>query len=87
MIRRYTHPEMGRVWSDQRKYETWLQVEMAAADAMAREGRARARLDDDLRRCVADAVQGLARGAAGHVDFAQPLGGHAAGCCAVSRIL
>src|SRR5678815_1593096 len=37
MIRRYTHPEMDRIWSDQRKYETWLQVEMAAADAMARE--------------------------------------------------
>jgi adenylosuccinate lyase len=29
---------MGRIWSDQRKYETWLQVEAAAADAMARAG-------------------------------------------------
>src|ERR687893_1601043 len=38
MIRRYTHPEMGRIWSDQRKYETWLQVEIAAVDAMARAG-------------------------------------------------
>jgi adenylosuccinate lyase len=38
MIPRYTHPEMGRIWSDQRKYETWLQVEIAAADAMARAG-------------------------------------------------
>jgi adenylosuccinate lyase len=38
MIGRYTHPEMGRIWSDQRKYETWLQVEIAAADAMARAG-------------------------------------------------
>jgi adenylosuccinate lyase len=38
MIERYTHPEMGRIWSDQHKYETWLQVEMAAADAMARAG-------------------------------------------------
>jgi adenylosuccinate lyase len=38
MIRRYTHPEMGRIWEDQRKYETWLQVEVAAADAMARAG-------------------------------------------------
>jgi adenylosuccinate lyase len=38
MIRRYTHPEMGRIWSDQRKYETWLQVELAAVDAMARAG-------------------------------------------------
>src|SRR5687768_16402775 len=38
MIPRYTNPEMGRIWSDQRKYETWLQVEIAAADAMARAG-------------------------------------------------
>src|SRR5688572_11850329 len=38
MIRRYTHPEMGRIWSDQRKYETWLQVEVAAAEAMSRAG-------------------------------------------------
>ena len=38
MIARYTHPEMGGIWSDQHKYETWLQVEIAAADAMARAG-------------------------------------------------
>jgi adenylosuccinate lyase len=29
---------MGRIWSDQRKYETWLQVELAAVDALARAG-------------------------------------------------
>src|SRR4030095_8499778 len=38
MIPRYTSAEMGRIWSDQRKYETWLQVELAAVDAMARAG-------------------------------------------------
>ncbi|MBS1819562.1 MAG: adenylosuccinate lyase [Acidobacteria bacterium] len=38
MIQRYTHPEMGRIWSEQRKYETWLLVESAAADAMAAAG-------------------------------------------------
>jgi len=38
MILRYTHPEMGAIWSDQRRYETWLQVELAAADAMAEAG-------------------------------------------------
>src|SRR5919201_4173651 len=38
MIPRYTNPEMGRIWSDQRKYETWLQVEVAAVDAMDRVG-------------------------------------------------
>jgi adenylosuccinate lyase len=38
MIARYTHPDMGRIWSDQRRYETWLRVETAAAEAMAAAG-------------------------------------------------
>src|SRR4051812_20881284 len=29
---------MGRIWSDQRRYETWVRVESAAADAMAAAG-------------------------------------------------
>ncbi len=38
MIPRYTHPEMGRLWSDAHRYETWQLVETAAADAMAAAG-------------------------------------------------
>jgi adenylosuccinate lyase len=38
VISRYTHPEMGRIWSDQHRYETWLRVETAAAEAMADAG-------------------------------------------------
>ncbi len=38
MIPRYTHPEMGAIWSDQRRFETWLAVEVAAAEAMAEAG-------------------------------------------------
>jgi adenylosuccinate lyase len=38
MIARYTHPEMGAIWSDARRYETWLEVELAATDAMAEAG-------------------------------------------------
>ena len=38
MIQRYTNPEMGAIWSDARRYETWLEVELAAADAMADAG-------------------------------------------------
>jgi adenylosuccinate lyase len=49
MIERYTHPEMGRIWSDQHKYETWLQVETAAADAMARAGIIPAEAAKDIR--------------------------------------
>jgi len=35
---RYTHPAMGHLWSEQKKFETWLAVEIAAAEAMAAEG-------------------------------------------------
>ena len=49
MIQRYTHPDMGRIWSDQRKYETWLQVEIAAVEAMARAGIAPAEAARDIR--------------------------------------
>src|SRR5260221_7579327 len=38
MIPRYTHPDMGAIWSDQRRYETGLEGELAAADAMAEAG-------------------------------------------------
>ena len=50
MIGRYTHPEMGRLWSDQYKYETWLQVEIAAADAMTRAGIVPAEAARDIRQ-------------------------------------
>ncbi len=38
MIPRYTRPEMGAIWSDARRYETWLEVELAATDALAEAG-------------------------------------------------
>jgi len=38
MIPRYTRPEMGAIWSDQRRYEAWLEVELAATDALADAG-------------------------------------------------
>ena len=38
MIERYTRPEIGAVWSDQRKFECWLVVELAATDALAEMG-------------------------------------------------
>jgi len=38
MIARYTRPEMGRIWSDENKYSCWLQVEVAASQALAAAG-------------------------------------------------
>jgi adenylosuccinate lyase len=49
MISRYTHPDMGAIWSEQRRYETWLEVELAATDAMAAAGLVPADAARDLR--------------------------------------
>jgi adenylosuccinate lyase len=38
VIPRYTRPEIGAVWSPQRKFECWLEVELAATEAWAEEG-------------------------------------------------
>jgi adenylosuccinate lyase len=35
MIARYTRPEMGAIWNEQHKYECWLEVELAASEALA----------------------------------------------------
>jgi adenylosuccinate lyase len=44
---------MGRIWSDQRRYETWLQVEIAAVEAMARAGIVPADAARDIREKAA----------------------------------
>lgn len=38
MIPRYTGREMGAIWTEQRRYEAWLEVELAATDALAATG-------------------------------------------------
>jgi adenylosuccinate lyase len=58
MIPRYTNPEMGRIWSEQRRYETWLQVELAATDALAATGVVPA---DDARQLREKASFDIAR--------------------------
>lgn len=45
MIERYTLPEMGKIWSDQFKYETWLKIEILATEARVMMGEVPA---DDL---------------------------------------
>lgn len=39
MIERYTLPEMGAIWSEQAKFQSWLDVEIAATEANAELGR------------------------------------------------
>ena len=38
MIERYTRPEMGKIWNDQFKLETWLKVEILACEAREQMG-------------------------------------------------
>ena len=38
MIERYSRPQMQRVWSDESKFNKWLDVEIAVCDAWAESG-------------------------------------------------
>lgn len=38
MIERYTRPEMGRIWTLEKKYRSWLDVEIAVCEALAERG-------------------------------------------------
>ena len=38
MIPRYSRPEMSRIWSPERRFRIWLDVELAACEAMVRLG-------------------------------------------------
>jgi len=38
LIARYTRPDMGRIWSDENKFRTWLEVEIAATETLAEAG-------------------------------------------------
>ena len=51
MIPRYTRPEMGRIWAEQRKYDTWLRVEVAVARAMAATGLVPEEAARDIAAC------------------------------------
>src|ERR1035437_10592316 len=38
MIQRYSRPVMREIWSEQRKLEVWLQIELLASEALCAEG-------------------------------------------------
>ena len=50
MIERYTRPEMGRIWSEENKYKQWLEVELAAVEALAEMGEVPSEAADLLRK-------------------------------------
>src|SRR5271157_3128580 len=38
MIQRYSRPAMREIWSEQRKLEIWLQIELLASEALCADG-------------------------------------------------
>lgn len=53
MIDRYTRPEMGAIWTDQAKFEIWLEVELLALEALVARG--------DVPPGVPEAIRGQAK--------------------------
>jgi adenylosuccinate lyase len=54
LIDRYTRPEMGRIWSEENRFRQWLEVELAASEALA-----------ELGEVPVEAAQALRK----HADF------------------
>ncbi|MGH9540520.1 MAG: adenylosuccinate lyase [Terriglobales bacterium] len=50
MIGRYTRPEMGRIWSEQNRFQKWLEVEIATAEVEAELGMIPAAAAQAIRR-------------------------------------
>jgi adenylosuccinate lyase len=49
VIPRYTREEMGQIWTDWTRFQIWMEVELAAAEAMAEEGLIPAEVAKKLR--------------------------------------
>ncbi|MCX8037632.1 MAG: adenylosuccinate lyase [Candidatus Sumerlaeia bacterium] len=50
MIERYSRPEMAKIWSDETKYQTWLEVEVLACEAWAELGKIPRKALDEIRQ-------------------------------------
>jgi adenylosuccinate lyase len=60
VIGRYTLPDMGRVWSEARKYELWCQVETLVMEAHAAAGVVPAEALDAVRKAPAPTPEAVA---------------------------
>jgi adenylosuccinate lyase len=60
MIGRYTLPEMGRVWSEEHKYELWARVETLVLEAHARAGTVPASSVDPVRQAAPPSPEAVA---------------------------
>ena len=60
MIPRYTRPAMGKIWSEEHKFATWLQVELAVCEAWTELGRVPAEDMAKLRRARPPSLERIA---------------------------
>lgn len=56
MIKRYTLPEMGAIWTEENRYRKWLEVEIAACQANAEAGNIPTEVVDVIRQKAAFSV-------------------------------
>jgi adenylosuccinate lyase len=54
MIERYSRPEMKKVWSDESKFDKWLQVEIAVCEAWAEHGVVPREAIPEIRKACCD---------------------------------
>ncbi|GAB4113804.1 MAG: adenylosuccinate lyase [Acidobacteriota bacterium] len=57
MIERYTLPAMRQVWSEERKFRAWLEVEIAVCEVLAERGEIPAEAVETIRRKAAFSVE------------------------------
>lgn len=57
MIERYTLPEMGALWSEQSKFQKWLEVELAVCEVHAEMGTIPAEALDDIKSRASFSVE------------------------------
>jgi adenylosuccinate lyase len=50
MIKRYTREAMGRIWTEENKFQTWLLVEILACEALAKIGQIPKKAAQNIRR-------------------------------------
>src|ERR1700747_218286 len=53
MIQRYSRPAMREIWSEQRRLEIWLQIELLASEALCAEGLVPKRDFARMKACAA----------------------------------
>jgi adenylosuccinate lyase len=59
VISRYTRPEIGAIWTPEAKLQSWLEVELAATEAWAAEGRVPAEVAAEAREKAAFTVEAV----------------------------